>query len=132
MENMSETPSFVTPQGRKIAYHLTDGTGPAVVFLGGFKSDMGGTKVTLIGRALLALTATGAPGAPDLDGVQIQLRKGDRIAPIAQPSDAVTYDSASPLSSARPCPGGSEVLAATRIAASRESVVGMLSVGTVS
>ncbi|MFT6074161.1 MAG: pimeloyl-ACP methyl ester carboxylesterase [Yoonia sp.] len=44
MENMSETPSFVTPQGRRIAYHLTDGSGPAVVFLGGFKSDMGGTK----------------------------------------------------------------------------------------
>jgi len=38
------TPSFVTPQGRRIAYHLTDGDGPAVVFLGGFKSDMGGTK----------------------------------------------------------------------------------------
>ena len=33
-----------TPQGRRIAYHLNDGTGPAVVFLGGFKSDMGGTK----------------------------------------------------------------------------------------
>lgn len=44
MENITETPSFVTPQGRRIAYHLTDGTGPAVVFLGGFKSDMGGTK----------------------------------------------------------------------------------------
>lgn len=44
MENIHETPSFVTPQGRRIAYHLTDGTGPAVVFLGGFKSDMGGTK----------------------------------------------------------------------------------------
>ncbi|PUB16229.1 alpha/beta fold hydrolase [Yoonia sediminilitoris] len=36
--------SFVTPQGRRLAYHLTDGTGPAVVFLGGFKSDMEGTK----------------------------------------------------------------------------------------
>ncbi len=44
MENNAETPMFVTPQGRRIAYHLTDGTGPAVVFLGGFKSDMGGTK----------------------------------------------------------------------------------------
>ncbi len=38
------TQTFVTPQGRRIAYHLTDGEGPAVVFLGGFKSDMGGTK----------------------------------------------------------------------------------------
>ena len=66
MENMSETPSFVTPQGRKIAYHLTDGTGPAVVFLGGFKSDMGGTKAIHLeqwardsGRAFLRFDYSG-------------------------------------------------------------------------
>ena len=35
---------FHTPQGRRIAYHLTPGTGPTVVFLGGLKSDMEGTK----------------------------------------------------------------------------------------
>ncbi|TMV12809.1 alpha/beta fold hydrolase [Arenibacterium halophilum] len=35
---------FHTPQGRRIAYHLTPGTGPTVVFLGGLKSDMDGTK----------------------------------------------------------------------------------------
>lgn len=33
-----------TPSGRRIAYHLTPGDGPVVVFLGGFMSDMGGTK----------------------------------------------------------------------------------------
>jgi pimeloyl-ACP methyl ester carboxylesterase len=33
-----------TPQGRRIAYRLTPGTGPTVVFLGGLKSDMEGTK----------------------------------------------------------------------------------------
>lgn len=33
-----------TAQGRQLAYHLTPGTGPAVVFLGGLKSDMDGTK----------------------------------------------------------------------------------------
>jgi pimeloyl-ACP methyl ester carboxylesterase len=33
-----------TPQGRKLAYHKTDGQGPTVVFLGGLKSDMEGTK----------------------------------------------------------------------------------------
>ena len=27
------TSSFVTPQGRRVAYHLTDGAGPAIVFL---------------------------------------------------------------------------------------------------
>lgn len=35
---------LITPQGRRIAYHLRDGAGPAVVFLGGFRSDMEGTK----------------------------------------------------------------------------------------
>ena len=33
-----------TDAGRRIAYHRTEGQGPWVVFLGGFKSDMGGTK----------------------------------------------------------------------------------------
>lgn len=38
-------PEFLdTPSGRRIAYHLNPGTGPCVVFLGGFKSDMEGTK----------------------------------------------------------------------------------------
>ncbi|MGB8815248.1 MAG: alpha/beta hydrolase [Paracoccaceae bacterium] len=38
-------PSFlVTAQGRRIAYHQTPGLQPGVVFLGGFKSDMEGTK----------------------------------------------------------------------------------------
>ena len=61
---MAET--FVTPQGRRIAYHLTDGTGPAVVFLGGFKSDMEGTKAIFLeqwaraqGRAFLRFDYSG-------------------------------------------------------------------------
>ena len=33
-----------TEQGRRIAYHKTGGDGPVVVFLGGLKSDMEGTK----------------------------------------------------------------------------------------
>ena len=33
-----------TPQGRSIAYNRTAGSGPGVVFLGGFRSDMEGTK----------------------------------------------------------------------------------------
>ena len=60
-------PDFLnTPQGRQIAYHLTDGTGPAVVFLGGFKSDMGGTKAVHLeqwarasGRAFLRFDYSG-------------------------------------------------------------------------
>ena len=41
---MSQPQHIVTPQGRDIAFHHTQGTGPCVVFLGGFKSDMAGTK----------------------------------------------------------------------------------------
>lgn len=33
-----------TPEGRRIAYHRTEGRGPWVIFLGGLKSDMEGTK----------------------------------------------------------------------------------------
>jgi pimeloyl-ACP methyl ester carboxylesterase len=35
---------LTTPAGRHIAYHHTPGSLPGVVFLGGFKSDMTGTK----------------------------------------------------------------------------------------
>jgi pimeloyl-ACP methyl ester carboxylesterase len=35
---------FDTKEGRRIAFHKTKGQGPDVVFLGGFKSDMNGTK----------------------------------------------------------------------------------------
>lgn len=38
-------PSYLdTARGRRLAYHRTEGTGPLVVFLGGLKSDMEGTK----------------------------------------------------------------------------------------
>lgn len=57
---------LVTPQGRRIAYHLTDGSAPAIVFLGGFKSDMGGTKAVFLeewaraqGRAFLRFDYSG-------------------------------------------------------------------------
>ena len=35
---------LVTPQGRRIAYDRSPGDGPGIVFLGGFRSDMAGTK----------------------------------------------------------------------------------------
>lgn len=41
---MSQPKFLTTPEGRRIAYHQTAGKGPGVVFLGGFKSDMDGTK----------------------------------------------------------------------------------------
>ncbi|MEQ1632124.1 MAG: VCBS repeat-containing protein, partial [Planctomycetota bacterium] len=42
-------------------------------------STRGGTKLTLIGRALLPLVPGRSPGEPDFDALRIQLRKGDRI-----------------------------------------------------
>ncbi len=41
---MKETEFLLTPQGRRLAYHRLKGRGPGVVFLGGFRSDMTGTK----------------------------------------------------------------------------------------
>jgi len=55
-----------TPQGRRIAYHKTDGAGPCIVFLGGLKSDMQGTKAIYLedwarenGRAFLRFDYSG-------------------------------------------------------------------------
>lgn len=55
-----------TPQGRRIAYDRTEGTGPGVVFLGGFKSDKEGTKALALeewakrrGRAFLRFDYSG-------------------------------------------------------------------------
>ncbi len=74
---MSE-PSFLeTPQGRRIAYRHTPGRGPAVVFLGGFRSDMEGTKAvhlenwaTARGQGFLRLdySGHGASSGDFLDG----------------------------------------------------------------
>lgn len=60
------TQVLTTPQGRRIAYVRTPGTGPGVVFLGGFKSDMTGTKAQFLehwardrGRAFLRFDYSG-------------------------------------------------------------------------
>lgn len=42
-------PKFLeAADGRRIAYHHTEGSGPTVVFLGGFRSDMSGTKALFL------------------------------------------------------------------------------------
>ncbi len=41
---MSAPEYLETAHGRRIAYHSTPGEGPVIVFLGGLKSDMQGTK----------------------------------------------------------------------------------------
>ncbi|WP_323036161.1 alpha/beta hydrolase [Pararhodobacter sp.] len=55
-----------TAEGRKIAYVKTEGAAPGVVFLGGFKSDMTGTKAQFLedwakqqGRAFLRFDYSG-------------------------------------------------------------------------
>lgn len=63
---MTDTLELTTPQGRKIAYRKTEGTGPTVVFLSGLKSDMEGTKAVHLeawskaqGRAFLRFDYSG-------------------------------------------------------------------------
>ncbi len=60
------TDTLTTPQGRRIAYVRTAGQGPGVVFLGGFMSDMTGTKAQFLqdwataqGRAFLRFDYSG-------------------------------------------------------------------------
>ncbi len=60
------TTYLTTAQGRHIAYHRTEGRGPGVVFLGGFRSDMTGTKALALqawaeatGRAFLRFDYSG-------------------------------------------------------------------------
>ena len=60
------TDHLTTPQGRRIAHHRTPGQGPGVVFLGGFMSDMTGSKAMFLqdwakaqGRAFLRLDYSG-------------------------------------------------------------------------
>lgn len=63
---MSTAEYLSTPQGRTIAYHRSAGVSPGVVFLGGFKSDMEGTKAVHLeawarrtGRAFLRFDYSG-------------------------------------------------------------------------
>ena len=60
------TEYFLSPQGRRLAFHQTPGAGPGIVFLGGFRSDMTGTKALWLedwagaqGRAFLRFDYSG-------------------------------------------------------------------------
>ncbi len=66
MSDVKDAPYLETDQGRRIAYHKTDGAGPVIVFLGGLKSDMEGTKAVHLeawakaqGRAFLRFDYSG-------------------------------------------------------------------------
>ena len=45
---MAATDFLDTAQGQRLAYHKSEGAGPTVVFLGGLKSDMEGTKAVYL------------------------------------------------------------------------------------
>lgn len=89
------TPSYLTTsQGRRIAYHRTPGAGPGIVFLGGFKSDMEGTKARWLedwareaGRAFLRLDYS---GHGDSSGAFTDGSIGDWTADARAVIDAVT------------------------------------------
>lgn len=63
---MAEPAALDTPQGRRLAHHRSVGLGPGVVFLGGLRSDMTGTKALFLeercraaGRAFLRFDYSG-------------------------------------------------------------------------
>jgi len=63
---MSDADILTTAEGRRLAYHRSAGAAPGVVFLGGFKSDMEGTKAVHLeawarrnGRAFLRFDYSG-------------------------------------------------------------------------
>lgn len=63
---MAEPSILQTKSGRKIAHHRTEGQGPWIIFLGGLKSDMMGTKAVFLeewarttGRAFLRFDYSG-------------------------------------------------------------------------
>lgn len=71
------TDFLTTAQGRRIAYHRIEGQGAGVVFLGGFRSDMTGTKAVFLeewargqGRPFLRFdySGHGASSGDFLDG----------------------------------------------------------------
>ena len=87
------------PGGRRLAYALTAGAGPCVVFLSGYKSDMDGTKAVHLeawaaasGRAFLRLDYSGhgrseglfeqgciGDWAADAEAVITAVAPGDRV-----------------------------------------------------
>ncbi len=88
---MSETQFHLLPDGRQIAFRHTGGTGPTLVFLPGYMSDMAGSKATALfdwatgqGRACLLLDYSGCGESPGqfADGTLSKWR-GEVLALIA-------------------------------------------------
>ncbi len=53
---MTKKPKYIkTPEGRRIAYHKTEGRQPTVIFCGGYMSDMEGTKAIFLEKTCAEL-----------------------------------------------------------------------------
>src|SRR5690606_11608157 len=68
---MSDSEFHAMPDGRRIAFRHAPGTGPALVFLPGYMSDMSGSKATALmawaearGRECLLLDYSGCGESP--------------------------------------------------------------------
>ena len=81
---MFDTKQFTMPDGRRIAYRHIRGTGPALVFLPGYMSDMAGGKATAMfdwarqqGRACLLFdySGCGQSGGSFADGTLSRWRE---------------------------------------------------------
>lgn len=91
---MAEPSILTSPQGRRLAYRLRPGTGSGVVFLHGFRSDMGGTKAEALdgwaqarGRAFLRFDCSGhGASSGDFEALAI----GDWLADALAVLDALT------------------------------------------
>lgn len=90
---MSGKPDYIkTKDGRKIAYHKTDGRQPTVLFCGGYMSDMEGTKALFLektcrelGRSFIRFdySGHGQSSGAFVDGT-IGMWKADTLAIIDQ------------------------------------------------
>jgi pimeloyl-ACP methyl ester carboxylesterase len=88
---MNQPNRLLTAQGRNLAYHLTLGEGPGIVFLGGYRSDMGGTKAVAVeawarvqGRAFLRFDYSGhGESAGDFNDLGIGDWVADALAVLA-------------------------------------------------
>lgn len=91
-ESRNGTSFLILPDGREIAYRLSRGKTPGVVFCGGFRSDMTGTKATAmaeycesIGRQCLRFDYTGhGQSSGDFAECTIGGWKNDALAIIDQ------------------------------------------------
>lgn len=124
---MAKAAYLSTKQGRRLAYHRTEGRGPWIVFLGGLKSDMQGTKAVFLeewaqkeGRAFLRFdySGHGESSGKFTDGCI-----GDWAEDTAEAVAALTSGPILPVGSSM---GGWQALLLARAAADR--IAGMVTI----